>query len=422
MSKEIDYNDTYENKKDEITPYIYRLEQETKKTFTGPEPLAKMKYSDELHAKGRAFSSYWNDITNSCSAEAIVPSPMPRKYRTTTKRRVHRSQRGILLSSDESARTDKPSLLEPDSHSEIYIKLAEMLNNPVNKGIAKFLNFVILRGDYDSHVLIFNIKRINSDVVKGFTKVAERLKDLMPKLNGAYLFHDPEGSKYYLNSSSEVDGLRLKRLFGYKMLTLRAGGITYKYTPDGFSQVNLSICDSMLKTAESLLAHEGAGRLIDLYSGYGFFSCFLAPGYSDVTGIDFAESSIDSARENMKMLKLKTKWTFHAKRIDTRSLRDTLPEPGKPEYIILDPPRNGTAPGVIECVADRHPELVLHIFCGVETIPGEIALWRQSGYEPMKCVPLDMFPGTPDVEVMVLLKRTQASKTSSRSKSGRNEM
>ena len=419
MSKDKDYKYSKPQERVEIMPYINRLERETKKTFSGPEPLAKMNYADEIRAKDRAFSAYWNDITNSCSAGIIVPSPMPRKYRTTTKRRVHISQRGLLLSSDESSRTDRPSLLEPDSHYEIYRLLAELLNTPVNKHIGKGLNFVILRGDYESHSVIFNVKRINADVVKGFTKIAEKLKLLAPKLTGAFIFLDPEASKYYLNTSSEVDGLRLKRLFGNKMLSLRAGGIIYKYSPDGFSQVNLSICDDMLKTAASLLEHGGGGRLLDLYSGFGFFSCFLADGYNEVTGIDFAESSIDSARENMKMLKLKAKWTFHAKRIDIRSLKDTLPEPGIPEFVILDPPRNGTAPGVISTIAERDPELVLHIFCGVETIPGEIDQWRHSGYEPVTCIPLDMFPGTPDVEVMVLLKKVQVSKTSSRSKSGR---
>ncbi len=417
-----EYRAPFRNEKADIIPYIERLERETKKKFAGPEPLAKMKYDDELRAKDRAFSAYWNDITGSCSAGIIVPSPMPRKYRTTTKRRVHLSQRGLLLSSDESQKTDRPSLLEPDSHADIYRILAEMLNTPVNKHIGKFLNFIILRGDYETHTIIFNVKRINSDVVKGFTKISEKLKEHATEITGAYLFHDPEGSKYYLNSSSDVDGLRLKRLFGNRMLTLRAGGITYKYSPDGFSQVNLSICDAMLETAGSLLEHGEGGRLLDLYSGYGFFSCYLASSYNEVTGIDFAESSIDSARDNMKMIKTKAKWTFHSRRIDVRSLKDILPEPGISEYIILDPPRNGTAPGVIAAVAERDPELVLHIFCGVETIPGEIEQWRYAGYQPVKCIPLDMFPGTPDVEVMVLLKRTHIPKTSSRSKSGRNEM
>lgn len=418
MSKDTDYNKP-QRKKDDILPYVRRLERETKISFHGPEPLAKMDYQDELRSKDRAFSAYWNDITGSCSAGVIIPSPMPRKYRTTTKRRIHISPRGLILSSDESERSDRPSLLEPDSHSEIYIRLGELLNTPANRNISKFLNFIIIRGDYETHTLIFNVKRINSDVVKGFTKVAEKLKEHAAGLNSAFLFHDPDGSKYYLNTSPDVDGLRLKRLFGSRMITLRAGGITYRYSPDGFSQVNLSICDAMLETAGSLLEHGDGGRLIDLYSGYGFFSCYLARHYNEITGIDFSGSSIDSARENMKMIKPKAKWLFHSRRIDVRSLRDIMPEPGIEEYIILDPPRNGTAPGVIAAVAGRNPVLVLHIFCGVETIPGEIEQWRRSGYEPVKCVPLDMFPGTPDVEVMVLLMKIQGSKTSSRSKSGR---
>ncbi len=419
MGRERDFNNSNIKENKELVSYVQRLERETKIRFSGPEPLAKMKYEDELRSKDRAFSSYWNDITGKCSAGVIIPSPMPRKYRTTTKRRIHISQRGLLLSSDESLKTDKPSLLEPDSHYDIYRILAELLNTQINKTISKYLNFVIIRGDYETHTIIFNVKRINADVVKGFTKISGKLKEQVTRINSAFLFHDPDGSKYYLNASSEVDGLRLKRLFGNRMITLRAGGITYKYSPDGFSQVNLSICGAMLETAGSLLSHRDGGRLLDLYSGYGFFSCYLAQDFNEITGMDFSESSIDSARENMKMLKPSAKWTFHSKKIDVRSLRDSLPEPGIEEYIILDPPRNGTAPGVIETIAGRNPELVLHIFCGVETIPDGINSWRNSGYDPVKCIPLDMFPGTPDVEVMVLLEKVQSLKTSSRSKSGR---
>jgi tRNA/tmRNA/rRNA uracil-C5-methylase (TrmA/RlmC/RlmD family) len=419
MHKNKGFNDSTGKDKSEILPYLNRLERETKIQFTGPEPLASMNYDDEIRAKDRAFSSYWNDITGSCSAGVITPSPMPRKYRTTTKRRIHRTSRGILLCSDESSLTDKPSLLEPDTHSMAYTVLGELLNKTINSHIVKSLNFVIIRGDYETHAVIFNLKKINADIVKGYTGIAEKLKHSMGNLSSAYLFHDPEGSKYYLNTSSETDGNRLKRLFGSRSLSLKTEGITYKFSPDGFSQVNLSICSAMLQTAGSLLAHGSGSRLIDLYCGYGFFSCYLARSFEEIAGIDFSSSSIESARENMKMLRVKTKWTFHSKKVDRRSLSDSLPEPGKPEYIILDPPRNGTAPAVIEIVAARQPELVLHIFCGVETIPGEMTRWNKCGYEAVKCIPLDMFPGTPDVEVMVLLKKIQSGKTSSRSKSGR---
>jgi tRNA/tmRNA/rRNA uracil-C5-methylase (TrmA/RlmC/RlmD family) len=294
-----------------------------------------------------------------------------------------------------------------------------MFSVPAGITLAKALNFLIIRGDYESQGLIFNVRKTGADIVRQCTAIAESLREKHANLSSAFIFHDPEGSRYYLNSSPETDDVRLKRIFGSRTLSISVLDVTYRFYPDSFSQINLSICPEMLRTAGSLLAQGKNSRLVDLYCGYGFFSCYLAGSFSEIIGVDFAGQSIDSARENMKALRTGAKWSFHSRRVDRRTAESLLPEPGGRECFILDPPRNGTAPGVLETVAARGPELALHVFCGVETIPAELERWRRSGYEPVRCEPLDMFPGTPDVEVMVLLKRVQSVKTSSRSKSGR---
>ena len=386
--------------------YLSRLNYETGIKLTGPEPLARMDYTDELRCKDRAFSSYWYESGANCPASHIVESPLPRYYRTTTKRRVHRKSGSIILSSDEVSISDKPSLLEPEFHSSIYSMLGSLLNEKINTRIGGLLNFIILRGSYEAAAVIFNVRVLNGETVNGLTKIAERLRESFNNVEAAFLYHDPEGSKYYLNTSSEIDGPRVKRLFGNRSLSIKVNDIIYTFAPEGFSQVNLSICPEMLNKAESLLRHEGGGRLIDLYCGYGFFSCFLSSGYNEIVGIDYGEAAIDSARENIKRIKPKAKWDFYARRIDRKTLPALLGTSRFPEYLILDPPRNGTAQGVIEILAERNPESVLHIFCGLETIPFELEKWKRGGYYPVKCVPLDMFPGTPDLEVMILFKRT----------------
>jgi len=386
--------------------YIARLSFETGIRFLGPEPLAEMKYDDEIRCKDRAFSAYWYESGGTCPALPIIPSPKSRNYRTTTKRRVHVKGGRVVLASDEFSIDDKPSFLEPDFHSQIYSRLGVLINEKINNRIAGIINFIILRGNYDSAALIFNVRVLNGDIINGLIKIVEKLRETSEKLDAAFIYHDPEGSKYYLNTSSEVEGLRMKRLFGNRNLSIKINEIIYTFAPEGFSQVNLSICPDMLNTAKRLLSHEQKGRLIDLYCGYGFFSCFLSKEYEEIIGIDYGAAAIDSAKENMKRLKPHAKWEFHAKRIDRKSLPAILHQSRIPEFLILDPPRNGTAQGVIEFLTARNPELALHIFCGLETIPYELEKWKRGGYNPVECIPLDMFPGTPDLEVMILFKNT----------------
>jgi len=385
--------------------YIRRLLFETGRPLNGPEPLAEMPYDAEILSKDRSFSAYWHETGGGCPSSRVVGSPMPRFYRTTTKRRIHRKGDKIILCSDESSLKETDSLLEPETHSSIYRELSSLLNETKNRKIASSLNFIILRGNYESVSVIFNVKLVNGETVKGFTAISEIINKSFKSLEGAFIYHDPEGSRYYLNTASDIDGPRIKRLFGKRNLSVKVNDIIYTYSPEGFSQVNLSICGEMLNTARSLLDHKEGGRLVDLYCGYGFFSCFLAPGYDEIRGIDYGEGAVDSARENMQRVKPRAKWEFLARRIDKKTMPALLPNNRVPEYIILDPPRNGTAQGVVEILAARRPELVLHIFCGIETIPYELEKWNKGGYRPVQCVPLDMFPGTPDLEVMVLLKK-----------------
>jgi len=72
--------------------------------------------------------------------------------------------------------------------------------------------------------------------------------------------------------------------------------------------------------------------------------------------------------------------------------------------ILLDPPRSGTAEGVIEYIASQNPEKVVHIFCNSEIIEKELGRWKKSGYIPDTTVPFDMFPGTNEIEIMVINK------------------
>jgi tRNA/tmRNA/rRNA uracil-C5-methylase (TrmA/RlmC/RlmD family) len=387
--------------------YSYYLEKESgiKLTVAGTgksEPFASMDYSDELKVKERAFSAFIHDAGINVRPGEIIASPLPRRYRTTTKRRAVFSANRISLSSDESADSPAISLLEPDLHTRIYSLLLQILNENINRSVARNLNFLIIRGSYTEFVLIFNVSLLGADIVKGCGKIAERIRESVPGISSAFIYHDPSASKYYFESIQPADGLRMKRLFGHANLAIRACGMLYTFHPAGFSQVNLSMSELMLEQARLLLSPPESADIVDLYCGYGFFSCSLAGNVSSVTGIDYDRNAIEHARSNMKRLHGECRYRFTSAAIEPEILARTLQRGRKGEYIILDPPRRGTQPGVIETLAERKPARVLHVFCGVETLPSEVKRWAGCGYRVKNISVLDMFPGTANLEVMVL--------------------
>ena len=77
------------------------------------------------------------------------------------------------------------------------------------------------------------------------------------------------------------------------------------------------------------------------------------------------------------------------------------------ELFLLDPPRNGVRPNVIAAVAKRSPARVLNVFCSADEVPRTLAAWKHNGYSPSAVRVFDMFPGSPNVETMVLLEKTK---------------
>jgi tRNA/tmRNA/rRNA uracil-C5-methylase (TrmA/RlmC/RlmD family) len=88
----------------------------------------------------------------------------------------------------------------------------------------------------------------------------------------------------------------------------------------------------------------------------------------------------------------------------TEASLERLAAPRTPEVVILDPPRSGTEEGVIAALAERKPRRVVHVFCGPEEIERSIKEWRKAGYAVVDAVPLDFFPGTLGLEVIVTLE------------------
>ena len=370
---------------------------------TSPEPLAGLDYERECKLKDEALSTYLSDCGIKLKPRTIIPSPMPRNYRTTTKRRVFIHLNGIGLGFSEPVASGvvSQSCLEPDDHQKIYEFLQKTLSLKTFSVLAQALNWLIIRGNYDRQFLILNIFKMNSGVVKKLKQLSEILQE-EKLVVGAVSYFDPSRSEYYLEAE-KPEGLQVKHLFGQRLLGLKIDDILMKYSPTGFSQVNESMVPYMVELANKMLSPQKEDHLLDLYCGYGLFSHTLGRKCKKVTGIELSADAINSAREIVKRLKTNSKMRFYSENINTYLIRDKFEPSLQPELLLLDPPRKGCEYGVIEALAEREPKKVLQIFCGTDVVPRDIKQWEKYGYKAKIIQPIDMFPGTPNLETMVLL-------------------
>ena len=385
------------------------------------EILAPLDYADECRVKTDAVRSFWQ--VHGLPAHLvpqIIPSPLPRGYRATSKRRIYVSRGGQLrfcmgygAEREETLRSD----LEPESHNDVYCKLRKLLVSPVYKPVGRSLNFIVVRGGTERLTLILNFFHLDAAIMHKVKLLAEHVRAELPQIAAMFTFLDESRSEFYLESRS-AGAHPFKKLFGSEYLDLTVADCKFLYPPSAFSQVNESILGAFVGEARKLLKPGPESTLVDLFSGYGLFAVALGDAPERTFGMDFNGPAIHAAAGNALHNRPDSHIEFIASAVTPSAIENKLPpcsaelygadeDQPEGELFLLDPPRSGARPNVIAAIAKRSPARVLNIFCSADEVPRALNAWKNNGYSPSAVRIFDMFPGSPNVETMVLLEKTR---------------
>lgn len=301
------------------------------------------------------------------------------------------------------------SILEPDLHHRIYELVLEFLSRPAFQFVARNLNYCIIRGPYRNPSVILNLAKLDSSIVRKIKVIADELKKEIPETSSCFIYLDESRSEYYLETRRpESKTVSFKKLFGSPWLDMTLpNGKRLLYPPTGFSQINEAMLPCFLETAETLIRPDAESSLLDLYCGYGLLGLYMAEKVRSVTGVEIDGASVECAENSAAHLYPERNIRYVRGMIGPELIRNKLPPAEEGELMILDPPKIGTADGVIHSLGCREPRRVLHIFCGIDCIPDSVRQWKKAGYEPLRIVPLDFFPGTPNLETMILFEKNK---------------
>jgi tRNA/tmRNA/rRNA uracil-C5-methylase (TrmA/RlmC/RlmD family) len=148
----------------------------------------------------------------------------------------------------------------------------------------------------------------------------------------------------------------------------------------------------------------GAGSrkvVFDLYSGTGTIAQLMAPAAEKVIGVEIIEEAVEAAKENAAGNGL-SNCEFIAG--DVLKVLDSIEE--KPEYIILDPPRDGINPKALQKIINYGVERMVYISCKPTSLARDLELLTAGGYRVEKVACVDMFPQTANVETVCLLSKS----------------
>ena len=143
------------------------------------------------------------------------------------------------------------------------------------------------------------------------------------------------------------------------------------------------------------------GSLVyDLYSGTGTIAQILAPVARKVIGVEIVEEAVRAARENAALNGL-ANCEFLAG--DVLKVLDHIEE--RPDFIVLDPPRDGIHPKAMPKIISYGVDRILYISCKASSLARDLKLLTAGGYRPERVCLVDMFPGTANIETVVLFSR-----------------
>ncbi len=184
-------------------------------------------------------------------------------------------------------------------------------------------------------------------------------------------------------------------------------GLQFRISPFSFFQTNSLGAEVLYETARRFIGEIRPGLygtrdavIFDLYSGTGTIAQLMAPVAKKVIGVEIVEEAVEAARENARRNGLQN-CEFIAG--DVLKALDTIAE--KPDFIILDPPRDGIHPKALQKIIAYGVDRILYISCKPTSLARDLEIFIQHGYQAEKVTMVDMFPGTVHVESIVLLSK-----------------
>ena len=185
-------------------------------------------------------------------------------------------------------------------------------------------------------------------------------------------------------------------------------GLKFKISQLSFFQTNSLGAEVLYETAREFLGDiSDDGRndktVFDLYSGTGTIAQLLAPVAGRVIGVEIVEEAVKAARENAKLNNLNN-CEFIAG--DVLKVIGDIKE--KPDFIVLDPPRDGIHPKALQHIIDYQVDRIVYISCKPTSLARDLDIMIEQGYRMERVVAIDQFPGTGHVETVVLLSHKKA--------------
>ena len=257
-----------------------------------------------------------------------------------------------------------------------------------------FLRHLLLRRGNTTGEILVNLVT-TSQVEADFEELKDRLLSLT--LEGKIV-----GFLHIINDalSDVVKSDEMRILYGKDYFYEEILGLRFKITPFSFFQPNSYGAEVLYETAREYIGDTKDMTVFDLYSGTGTISQILAAVAKEVIGVEIVEEAVLAAEENARLNGIGN-CRFSAG--DVLKVLDGIQE--KPDFIVLDPPRDGIHPKALPKILEYGVEKMVYISCKPTSLARDLEMFLEKGYRVEKVCCVDQFCQTVHVETVVLLSK-----------------
>ena len=293
----------------------------------------------------------------------------------------------------------KTCCLQPDPSNDIrlYIKRyaighgIEFFDLREHTGILR--NLTVRTASSGETMIILSVTGFDESIAELLNAVA----DNFPEISSVYYFINTKAN----DSTSDLTAVLYR---GKEAIYEEMEGLRFKIGPKSFYQTNSAQAYNLYKVAREFAGLSGTETVYDLYTGTGTIAQFVSSYASKVIGIEYVQEAVDDAVANCKANGIEN-CEFFAGDMKDMLTPDFIAAHGRPDVIILDPPRAGIHPDVAKTILEAAPDKIVYVSCNPASQARDLAI-LSAGYSISRVRPVDMFPQTHHVENVVLMTKS----------------
>ncbi len=291
-------------------------------------------------------------------------------------------------------------LLQPEEFKDIlavfseYIKIynVSVYDETKNRGLLRHI--YIRKGTASGEIMVcavINGKKLpaEDELVNMLTKKENAIKSIIINSN--------------TKDTNVILGDKCRTLWGEDCITDILCGLKFRISPLSFYQVNRNQAEKLYNKAAEYASLTGNETLLDLYCGAGTIGLSMAKNAKTVIGVEIVPEAIEDAKINASLNGISNARFICS---DAAKAAETLKNEGvKPDVIILDPPRKGCSPEMINTAVEMNPDRIVYVSCDPATLARDCGIFANLGYTAEKATPVDLFPRTGHCETVAILNK-----------------